>query len=185
MPLAYDPGMTKHTTLACVLALLAGCAAPDNDRLTLNNIETFSERGGTAGAPAQYAPLTGVARLDWARTRYVVPVDSTVHGPTYAPTIEWTDTIARERGEYPTIESSLDTSASSRGQQRAEACAAPLVGLAQGFLVIPLLFVDRQSNADESPAMAYKRAATNVVLPAAINEATPPAEDEIDTGGAG
>ena len=183
--MAYDPGMSKQTTLACALAILAGCAAPDNDRLTLNNMETFGERGGTAGAPAQYAPLTGVARLNWARTRYVVPVDSTVHGPTYAPTIEWTDTIARERGAYPTIESSLDTGTSSRGQQRSEACAAPFVGLAQGFLVIPLLFVDRPSNADESPAMAYQRAPTNVVLPAAINEATPPAEDEIETGGGG
>ncbi|MCH7962064.1 MAG: hypothetical protein IIC49_06990 [Planctomycetes bacterium] len=164
---------------------LAGCVAPANDRLTVNNTETLSTDVGVQESVTQYSPLMTIGRREWAPLTYTVPVDSVVHARTYAPTIEWTDTIARERGAYPTIESSLDTSASSRGQQRAEACAAPLVGLAQGFLVIPLLFVDRQTNADESPATAYQRAPVNAVLPAAISEAIPPAEDVIETGGGG
>lgn len=149
---------------------LTGCVAPANDRLAINNIETLDTDVGVQESVTHYIPLATIGRREWAPLTYVVPVDSVVHGPTYAPTIELTTMSARQRGAYPTVDTAYELGEGSSGQQVQEAVIGPLVGFAQGFATIGLVFYDPPTHGDESPMMAYQRSAPEAVLRPAISE---------------
>ncbi len=149
---------------------LTGCAAPANDRLAVNNIETLDMDVGVQESVTQYTPLATIGRREWSPLTYVVPVDSVVHGPTYAPTIELTNKSARQRGAYPTVVSAYELGEGSSGQQRQEGAIAPFVGFVQGIATIGLVFYDPPTHGDESPSMAYQRSAPVATLRPAIRE---------------
>lgn len=149
---------------------LAGCVAPANDRLAVNNIETLDMDVGVQESVTQYTSLATIGRREWSPLTYVVPVDSVVHGPTYAPTIELTTKSARQRGAYPTVVSAYELGEGSSGQQVREGAIGPFVGLVQGIATIGLVFYDPPTHGDESPMMAYQRGAQAAVLRPAIRE---------------
>jgi len=162
--------------MAVMLAGLAGCVAPANDRLTLNHMGSFETDVGVQSPATHYRSLETIGRREWERVTYVVPVDSVVHGPTYAPTIEMTNKSARQRGEYPTIETAFELSEGSLGQRIKEAFAGPFVGMGQGVAAMGLFFVDPQVNGDESPSMAYQRSGPKAIVHPPIVEWTAPDE---------
>ncbi len=149
---------------------LVGCVAPANDRLSVNNIETLDMNVGVQERVTQYVPLATIARREWSPLTYVVPVDSVVHGPTYATTIELTSNSARERGAYPTVSTVFELSEGSQDEQAVEGIIGPFVGLAQGLATIVLVFIDPPTHGDESPMMAYQRRGPEAALRPAINE---------------
>lgn len=165
---------------------LTGCVAPANDRLAINNIETLDTDVGVQESVTRFVPLATIGRREWSPLTYVVPVDSVVHGPTYAPTIELTSKSARQRGAYPTVVSAYELGEGSSGQQVQEGAIGPFVGLVQGIATIGLVFYDPPTHGDESPMMAYQRGAPVAVLRPAVRERAPdekPDEKAGETGG--
>lgn len=119
-------------------ALAAGAVAGCGD------LNQSSRLGGTVGfealgdgqprvdaapAPGQSdAPsVTSLDRNGWQERSFVVPMDGAAHHPTYTSGLgpRYTRDLARQRGEYPTAETALDTwSPAARGAMIAEAAAA-------------------------------------------------------------
>ncbi len=101
-----------------VLAGLCGCASP-NDDLSIGG-RVYIEALAPEHAPKPFgkpltdagdAPSLRAGTLDrghWAVRAVLVPIDGTTHQPTYATGPAYTSGTARQRGEFPTIESALD-----------------------------------------------------------------------------
>jgi hypothetical protein len=155
---------------ATALAGLAGCISPANDRLAVNHIDTFGTDIGVQNPTTDYRPLETIGRREWAPVTYAVPIDSVVHGPTYAPTMEMTDKSARQRGAFPTIETAFEMGEGSLGQRLWEVAAGPFVGMTQGVLAMGLFFIDPQVIGDESPSMAYQRSGPKAKVHPAITQ---------------
>lgn len=152
------------------MAGMAGCVAPANDRLAVNNTETLGTNVGLQESVTQYSPLATIGRREWAPLTYTVPVDSVVHARTYAPAIELTSKSARQRGAYPSVDTAYELGMGSFEQQIQEAAIAPFVGVGQGFAMFGIVFLDPRIHGDESPMMAYQRGAPEAVLRPAIRE---------------
>lgn len=160
------------TLLACTAALttICGCISPENDRLAIGESLRLPATGysgetpppdttwGKAEAPASPAPsVTGIDRSNWRRTDIAVPVDGTAHNPLYVTnTFAWTDGNARQRGDYPTVESALDEASDVEGQQW-DAVAAPFVGAFDVLAIIPRMFVQPPLSTRYEPSSWYQR----------------------------
>lgn len=151
---------------AAALALLGGCVAQQNDRLTVGRsvqLEAFFPPAPTAAEagvpvlPEQPPTLTSVWRDNWTPTVILSPVDGTAHQPTYAKRLLMTDSTARQRREYPTALTALELTNGSEGDQQLEALANPLYALADVVLLLPRMVLDRPWSIRWSPDVAYAR----------------------------
>ncbi len=151
---------------AAALALLGGCVAQQNDRLTLGRsvrLEAFyppaatPAEAGAAVLPEQTPTLTSVWRDNWQRTVIHSPVDGTAHQPVYAKRLAMTESTARQRREYPTALSALELTNGSEPEQQLEALANPLYALADVVLLLPRMVLDRPWSIRWSPDVAYAR----------------------------
>ena len=92
--------MTRHTRLLCLTPLAlpltlsaGGCVSDTNARLPLgSNVLIDSGEGGGVGNSAP--SVVGLDRSSWGSTTVRVPVDGTVHRPTYTRTV-------LSRGRHP------------------------------------------------------------------------------------
>ncbi len=132
--------------------LIGGCAPnAANDRMWLGDGVVVE---GAALEPTPGAP--GLDREKWAKTTVVVPVDGTAHSPTYTGWWHLPET-ARERGEYPTALTALETGDGYQATRRVEAAASPVIAAAEtvGAPVGAILYppVERRW----SPNVGYER----------------------------
>ncbi len=130
--------LSRALCLAPLALLPAACTAPQNDSNTLGGTVTLSAL--TADTPTGVRPAstaspdtpslsaTTFSRDHWAVARFSVPLDAPAHQPTYrSAQPDGPNDLARQRGDYPTAESALDsTSRRAAGQEIAEGFAAPL-----------------------------------------------------------
>lgn len=128
--------ITAPLTLA--LAALNGCSNGEfNNETTLGGVvqaESFDsqQRSWLPGASgtnpdAPSVRTDSLSREHWGEYAYAVPVSGVTHYPTYATRLHYTDQFARQRGEFPTADSALDTSGKeSRLVQVAEAVVWPV-----------------------------------------------------------
>lgn len=142
--------------LAATLAPL-GCAPRDlNARPTLGG--SAGHNTLAAGTPTGHiTELTrSLDRDTWTTTVFLVPVDGTVHGPTYR--FQRTDTESpRGLGLHPTPESAAALQSSSVADEASSALLAPVGALAE-FALMPIeLIVTPPPSKHQSPGRVYKR----------------------------
>jgi len=147
--------------IAAGLFVLWGCA-PSNDRATLGEVlsmEALTSTPTRLEAIGDSGPsLTGLSRANWGRQAFLVPVDGTAGTTTYAPPRATLRTTARQRGQFPTAISSLDTEDGFTTAQWAEAgMSAPRA--AWDFILIgPRMFMTTPWREVRGPQMSYWRA---------------------------
>lgn len=161
---------TTALSIAFAAVLTTGCADNANQRLTVGDsiplasfppevVEVQLDQDGNPLPPAPPAddPATarGLDRSNFAPIVYHVPIDGTRHEFHGWDHLALTNETARQRGEFPTATSALETggNASTR-RQIVEAFAQPVYaagGIASSLLV-------SSSGARTSPAGLWERA---------------------------
>lgn len=123
--------------MACssvALGIFAGCGDLNHSSRLGNTVglESLGDGSpwiGPAPAPGESdgPSVTALDRSAWQERTFVVPSDGARHHPTYSSGLQprYARDLARQRGEYPTAETVLDTwSPETRGAMIAEAAAA-------------------------------------------------------------
>lgn len=143
----------KTTNLIAPLALaaaLAGCANPQNDRITIGRtqrLEAFTpspmpglDQTPGPGEQVQAPSLTGIDRGNWEKTSILLPVDGTAHYPLYHKRVVIADKTRRQQNRQPTALSALDLYNGSESDQELEALAN--IGItAADFALLPIRVV--------------------------------------------
>lgn len=173
--------VTRRTLVACapLLALVAaGCATPDNDRLSLGTsadpvVVLPAIEPGTPIADATGPSITSLDRSGWERIDFLVPNDATEHYPHFTRLQPRFDRgTARARGEYPTVETALEQEGSF-GAILGESLAWPGFVANDGVMIIPRAIVPDQ----DSPMTHYERASEVVEsTPAPASDTGTPAQ---------
>jgi hypothetical protein len=190
-PYALGVKTTHAAATASLIALvLAGCATPQNDRLTIGRgvqLEVFypaeqalAPEGGAVLAE-QTPTLVLVVRSNWEPTAIVVPVDGTAHRPLWHQRVHLTDATSRQRNEYPSPLSALELTGGSESQQQVEALANTGMAALDALLFLPSVVIYPPWRTRWSPAIAWERywepeltPAVQQIAPAAIVPAEPP-----------
>lgn len=126
LPSVVNSNARSHGCLlarAGVLAagfMLGACNTPSYNReLTLGNrVELEAVTAGvprgspvaTPERPDKPSLARDVLARDWQARRFLVPIDGVTHRPTYTELQREVAMTARDRGEFPTVDSALDTS---------------------------------------------------------------------------
>lgn len=116
-------------------AALSGCTA-GNERINLGGpspdaqIEFESFAGSRVPAPVSPATpsLSGLSRAHWAPIEVTTVPDGLVSKPHYASKIDFRDSSARARGEFPSAVSSLDVTRQAPWAKASEGLRAPVRG---------------------------------------------------------
>ncbi len=142
-----------------LLGVCGGCA-DTNSRTVLggrNAIPAVTPGGG--GGLASDAPsVRSLDRSGWGPTLAVVPVDGTVHAPTYSRQRLYDREPARRMGLYPTLESALALDRPGNSLLRvSEILAQPVRAFAEvGFMPVRAVLTPPWSRR-QSPMYLYKR----------------------------
>ena len=146
------------------LALLAGCATPQNDRMTIGQsveLEAFKPVAvpteGETGEQVATRSVTGMSRANWQMTQILVPVDGGYARQTYTKRVSGTDSTRRQRRQYPTAMSALELTNGSEEDQEAEAFLNALIAVSDVILIIPRALIDWPWKTRISPDEAYAR----------------------------
>lgn len=145
-----------------------------------NTIGGSFELPTLTGTPAEDIPtvqgpsVVSLLRLEWQPINFIVPVDGTVHGPTWRIDAVAGDANARQRSLHPTLDSALQLGSSRRGQ-RVEAIASPFVATGNVLVMPVLMFTTPPFDSYVSPSRAslYKRARPGQPMAGAIPASEP------------
>lgn len=143
--------------LLLVAAALTACVE-HNRRTTLGDEVELATISGDL-APIESAPDANVLdRSDWTNTRIVVPVDGTAARYTWRthPT-SGTDETPRQRGEFPTALSAVNTDEPHAEAQYGEAARTALTTTADTLWLPIAIFVDPAYHEVYSPIESYDR----------------------------
>lgn len=175
----YTDAMTKHRGIACATTPLiigsviaCGCADNANQRLTIGEsiplasfppdvIEMKLDENGEPLPPQRPADdlptVMGLDRSNFAPHVYAVPIDGTRHEAHGSDRLALPRETARQRGEFPTALTALETGGNrSTRWQIAEAFAQPLYA-ATGIVTSVVV---SSSGAKTSPTDLFERAPT-------------------------
>ncbi len=152
----------KTTPIAGLLtaALLSGCISTRNDGLALGGdvqLEGFSPPAPVAQEINDGPSITGMDRSHWHETPLVVPVNGLAHKPTYIRVRTAANATRRQRGEYPTLDSSLELAPDTLGIARREAFFAPLRAAWDLVMIVPRAAVTRPWKTRWSPVTPSQR----------------------------
>lgn len=136
-------------------ACFGGCVSDLNNRNVLGS-NVAIDGGPGAGVTASGANLHGLDRSNWDGTTIRVPVDGTAHRATYAGRRLYDNTLARQKGLYPTAESALELEG-SWGLGAAEVAAQPGWAMLDVALLPVRIGMDPPWERRQSPARVYKR----------------------------
>lgn len=174
---------TRRLLSVLAMCMASGCAAIDNDRLSVGgaNLAPSIQRDGAPAAlqPAAGPSITSVDRAEWQPVSAVIPVDQTAHRALYTRLQpRYARATARQRGEYPTPESAFDLGGDA-GQQAWEALAGPARAGVDVALLLPRMAItagDTASGTPASPDSAYQRRPSDSPTSADAATTTPQAE---------
>lgn len=177
--------MTHRTrSLVAILgtaAALSGCTSPENDRFRFGEdgmIPAFQTDAAALPTDDQIPSVTSLDRSDWEPVVFAVPVHGTAHQPTYAPGVFDLDSLPRQRGEYPTVETSLDLGEPDCGTEAWFAARTHGMAVVDTVLLLPRLVMRPHTATDWSPVGRYTRLSGQE--PAVSAEPTTEHTDEYD-----
>ncbi len=165
--------------LAVLAATLGGCGTNSYNREnTLGNVVELEAI--TVGVPRGSAVPTPdrpdspslragtLAREHWVTQSIFVPIDGTTHRPIYTNRFSYADFTARQRGEFPTVESSIVTSQQGSATAHAiEGAIAPFYAMRE-LAMMPIHMVEQHpfttvSSPTNPPARYNFPGATGIV----------------------
>lgn len=143
---------------AAMIALFAGCTSTQNARAFVGPADgdfgsvRLAALEGDANArsetpadrvdpPSLAAGGAGLDRSAWPLLTLDVPYDTTGGTSRYTRDYRYTETTARQRGEYPTPLSALELDGDTIEAQRDEAIVNPLMHLTQAALLLPRMIM--------------------------------------------
>ncbi len=147
------------SSVACIAALAAGCAGPLNDQIGLTGADPLPALSAEPApdAPSAEPSLDGLDRSHWPTTMVTVPLGQVEHWPTYTRNIYLGDTTARQRGEFPRVDSALE--GDSESEQGLESGLNLLVAYLQiAWWPVELMGGRWPGQLEHSPAEPYARA---------------------------
>lgn len=170
---------TTIVLLASVLgagAGLSGCTSADNDRFRFGGDDMLpAYRTLSETTPDPTPSVTGLDRSHWEPVTLTAPVHGTAHRPTYAPSAFDLDSMPRQRGEYPTVESALDLGERDHGADAWLAARTHGLALVDTVMLVPRMVIRPPTATDWSPARSYSRIPGQDPAPAE-SPATPDSE---------
>ena len=180
--------MTHRTrSLVAILgaaAALSGCTSPENDRFRFGEdgmIPAFQSDAAALPTDDQIPSVTGLDRSNWEPVVFVVPVQGTAHQPTYAPGVFDLDSLPRQRGDYPTVETSLDLGEPDSGTEFWFAARTHGMAVVDTVMLLPRLVMRPHEATDWSPVGRYTRVPGQDPVPAAeMPQATERSAGQID-----
>lgn len=172
--------MTRTLALLAAVGCLSGCVDNRNQRLYIGQdgslasippevAEPTLDQDGNPADPelptSDETTLTGLSRDHFEPTVYRVPIDGTAHELHGIDRLAWPSETARQRGEFPTATSALETGGNpSTRDQVLEAAAQPFIA-AGGVLFHTVALVYPEflaahfiSGTRSSPSGLYERA---------------------------
>ncbi len=144
---------------------ITGCAVEDNLRLTLGETVPMKAlppvmpdaREGLVGSPdstnipGDGPSLAGLDRSNFEGLEFRVPIDGTYHHPHNTLPIRTRDAHARQRGEYPTMDTVLEQSDPSLFTATYELVAIPVWSVVEAVWLVPTFFFDGPWETTSSP----------------------------------
>jgi len=140
-----------QASLLTVLGSLSGCVrAHDDTGFALTQLEaidyqaTARPAGVAALVPGRSDPLSvhGLSRAKWGVQRETYSIGQVETDPAYLVNHTLTDSQARQIGDYPSLDSALQTpNDDDRLISLAEGFAVPALALADGALLVPRLLM--------------------------------------------
>jgi hypothetical protein len=157
---------------------LAGCSNPVGHQAlnTADDLGPYVPLDGLQGAPARAAEMEGgtnaestlltMDRSNWVSTTVYVPISGVEHQPHYTGLYPLLSTeTARQRGEFPTADNSMETTTDhSTQRQFGDGIAAPVYGALDILLFIPRTFCAPIMSVVESPMDGYQRSPSVVPI---------------------
>lgn len=157
-----------RTACCCVVlssALLGGCAVEDNLRLTIGETVPMQAlpptmpdtRDGFIGStdssniPGDGPSLAGLDRSNFESTEFRVPIDNTYHHPHNTLPIVTRDVHARQRGEFPTMETVLEQSDPTALDLWYDFIVIPAWNVVETAWLVPTLIIDGPWETTSSP----------------------------------
>lgn len=183
--------MLRHARPLILLSLVAALPAcvNSNARSTIGRdltLPAFTDAGaGPVSEPKPSAPsLNGMDRSHWATQTVLVPIDGPEHRSLYATQLTTSNKTARQRLEYPTPLSALETSRDSHATQLGHAAAGAGYAAWDVLAMLPRMAMNAPwSGPDRGTPYPYWRApvteartSTNADPAAAYDRAPEPAE---------
>ena len=156
-------------TTACCLTLaaiaLGGCAVEDNLRFTIGETVPMKAlppmmldtRGGLIGStdsndiPGDGPSLAGLDRSNFEGLEFRVPIDGVYHHPHNTLPIVTRDVHARQRGEFPTMETVLEQSDPSAFDLWYDFIVIPAWNVVETAWLVPTLIIDGPWETTSSP----------------------------------
>ncbi|MFI4894444.1 MAG: hypothetical protein ACIAQ0_13595 [Phycisphaerales bacterium JB058] len=146
-------------------ALLGGCAVEDNLRLTIGETVPMKAlpptmpdtRDGFIGStdssniPGDGPSLAGLDRSNFESTEFRVPIDNTYHHPHNTLPIVTRDVHARQRGEFPTMETVLEQSDPTALDLWYDFIVIPAWNVVETAWLVPTLIIDGPWETTSSP----------------------------------
>lgn len=167
--------------LPATLAGLATGCAQFNERNTIGQSTQINPINQTGQAPAidmtdDATSISSLDRSSWQKTQFLVPVDGAGHQPTGRHDYREVVFTNRQKGIYPTPESSMDLDGKPGreilGEEIAETGGAPLVAMLDVISMPFRLVFDPPTRLKRSPSWNYERSPTHAApAPAALPEA--------------
>ena len=184
--------------LAALALTAAGCAVEDNLRLTIGRnapVANFppampDSREGLAGStdhtsiPGDAPSLAGLDRSAFGVTEFPVPIDGVAHHPhTTMPLTTRTD-HARQRGEFPTMETVHEQSDQGTLARLHELVLILAWNLVETVWIVPALVIDPPWDTVYSPAEVRGRTShrTPMLTPGVITLTAAELDDLRSTG---
>ncbi len=157
MPRTLHP--IRPVAALALLSALAACTHSTNDTLRLGEsdiLSSFTIEPHTL--PPVNPGVTSLSRDNWDTLTLLVPVNGTAHQPTHAPSALDLDTLARQRGEYPTAESSLELGEPDITHEISLATQTHGFAFLDALLLVPRAILRPPTATDWSPTISYGRA---------------------------
>jgi len=144
---------------------MTGCAVEDNLRLTVGETVPMKAlppvmpdtREGLVGStdssniPGDGPSLAGLDRSNFEGLEFRVPIDGVYHHPHNTLPLQTRDAHARQRGEFPTMETVLEQSDPSLFTASYELVAIPAWNLVETLWLVPTLIFDGPWETTSSP----------------------------------
>ncbi len=157
-----------RTACCCVVlssALLGGCAVEDNLRLTIGETVPMKAlpptmpdtRDGFIGStdssniPGDGPSLAGLDRSNFESIEFRVPIDNTYHHPHNTLPIVTRDVHARQRGEFPTMETVLEQNDPTALDLWYDFIVIPAWNVVETAWLVPSLIIDGPWETTSSP----------------------------------
>ena len=153
--LAFVAGREALPDGACLVTIDDGCVS------TLTEALPILRRWGVPAIAFVTSSLAGLDRSNFEGSEFRVPIDGTYHHPHNTLPIVTRDEQARQRGEFPTMETVLEQSDPSVFERWYEFIVIPAWNIVETAWLVPTLIIDGPWETTSSPSQIKGRTSPN------------------------